>query len=172
MLGTSMGAVIALQAASHAPERVRRLVLCGAQLLRSSEAAADMQQRAATIIASGMGPLTATMVARWFPHRHDGDDTEAIMRLRALMLRTPPVGYVACSDAMSSYDMTDALRAKQSDILLISGERDGAIPHQFDELHRLCPDTHHLCLADTGHFPHLQRPQAFARVADAFFTAT
>ena len=166
------GKVIALQSASLAPARVRRLVLCGALLIRSSHAAADMRQRAASIVASGMGQLTEAMLTRWFPPRLDGDDSEAIMQLRALMLHTSPAAYAACSDAMSSYDLTDALRAKQSDILLISGDRDGEIPHQLGELHRLCPGTRHLCLDDTGHFPHLQRPQAFAQTAGEFFAAT
>jgi pimeloyl-ACP methyl ester carboxylesterase len=41
LVGTSMGAVVALHAASLAPARIRKMVLCGALLIRSSDAATD-----------------------------------------------------------------------------------------------------------------------------------
>lgn len=168
MVGTSMGAVIALQVAKLTPRRVRRLVLCGALLVRTSESATDMLRRAAEILRSGMGPLTERMLSRWFPLRPDGDDAESIAQLRALMLRTAPEAYAACSDALSAYDLTDALHTMQSNTLLIAGEQDNDIACQLAKLHRACPGSAYTKMAATGHFPHLQRPAEFARLVERF----
>ena len=168
LLGTSMGAVVALRAASLAPARVRKLVLCGALLIRSSDAATDMRQRSAALLKEGMGPLTERLLARWFPPRSDGDDVESIAHLRSLMCNSSPDAYAACSDALSTYDLSDAVLARQKDILLISGDADGDIPRQFAALHAAMPGCAHVCMPDTGHFPHLQRPQAFADLATDF----
>ena len=168
LLGTSMGAVVALHAASLAPARVRKMVLSGALLIRASDAATDMRQRSAALLKEGMGPLTDRMLARWFPPRPDGDDVESTAHLRSLMCNTSPDAYAACSDALSTYDLSDAVRARQKDILLVSGDADGDIARQFAALHAAMPGCTHVCMPDTGHFPHLQRPRAFADLATDF----
>lgn len=161
IVGTSMGAVIALQAAEFAPAMVRRLVLVGALLVRSETSAQDMRSRSTAIIQTGMGPLTETMVTRWFPTRSKGNEESAMTQLRALMLQTEPHAYAACSDALASYDLSEALRAHQQNSLLIAGSDDGEIPEQFAQLQRDMPALTLVTMAETGHFPHLQQPLEF-----------
>lgn len=172
MLGTSMGAVVALQVAELAPVKVLRLVLVGALLVRAEISAQDMRSRSTTIAEAGMGPLADTMVARWFPPRSDGDDQQTMAQLRALILKTDPHAYVACSDALASYDLSQALRGHQRNSLLIAGADDGAIPEQFSQMHRDMLATTLVTMADTGHFPHLQRPRTFTDVVMDFLGKT
>lgn len=171
MLGTSMGAVVALQAAEFAPAMVRRLVLVGALLVRSDTSAQDMRSRSTTIVQTGMGPLTETMLTRWFPPRSEGIDEPAMAQLRALMLQTDPHAYAACSDALASYELSQALRAHQHNSLLIAGADDGAIPEQFAQMQRDMPALTLVTMAETGHFPHLQRPLEFTDLVTAFLGA-
>lgn len=168
MVGTSMGAVVALHSAGMAAGRCRRLVLCGALLQREGGSAGDMQRRSESIRLGGMAALAETMLERWFPPRTDGDDALAIMQLRRLMLQTPPGAYAACSDALSTYDLRDALHRAQRSALLIAGERDAGIAQQMRVLHANYPATRYVCMPDTGHFPHLQRPDWFFRLVEEF----
>jgi len=66
LAGTSMGAVIALRAASRQPARVNCLVLCGALLQRHGASARELAQRLTTL-QGDLRQVATTMVARWFP---------------------------------------------------------------------------------------------------------
>src|SRR5581483_9610897 len=66
LVGLSIGAMISIWAAAHAPERVERLVACCTTARFASEAAAAYRERAGRVRAVGMAPIADGVLERWF----------------------------------------------------------------------------------------------------------
>lgn len=157
LAGTSMGAVIALQAAALQAERVHRLVLMGALLVRPPSEG-DLGQRAAQAAAQDMRPLADQMIPRWFP---DGIHASEAMRqqVREMVLRTAPEGYARCAQACTSYDLSSALALLQGRTCLVTGLQDGNVPAHFRALATAHPQLQLVELDAVGHFPGLEQPE-------------
>lgn len=161
LMGSSMGAVTALQAAAQCPERVTQLVLCGARLVRTPVSSSEIVERAEQVRQGGMAQVADTMVRRWFPPRLREDDRATADTIRGMLLSTPTEAYIACAEAMTHYDLSAPLAALQQRTLLVTGALDEEIPAHFEQLARRCPGLELACMAELGHFPNLQRSAAF-----------
>lgn len=161
LVGTSMGAVTALQAAAMAPDRVTHLVLCGARLVRTPQSSDEILERSRSVRRDGMAQVASTMVARWFPAGLSDVERAAATSVHEMLLNTPTAAYVACAETMGHYDLSAHLKALQHRTLLLTGELDEDIPEHFQQLARNCPEAALVCMAQVGHFPNVQRSAAF-----------
>jgi len=167
LMGTSMGAVTALQAALLAPGRVQALVLCGAHLARGGEHRAEMQARADRVRRDGLTGVARQMVARWFPPGMPPSACAGQDAVLERLLATDPGAYADAAQALQGYDLTPALPALQARTLLVHGELDEDVPAHFTALGRRHPGLRVLGLPAIGHFPNLQATGPFnAAVAD------
>ena len=64
LCGVSLGGMVSMWVAAHAPERVDRLVLCSTSALMGPPE--TWTERAAFVRRSGMGAVADSVVARWF----------------------------------------------------------------------------------------------------------
>lgn len=162
LVGTSMGAVVALQAAALQPDRVHKLVLCAATLVRPEAMGADLRARSAAAQADDMHALALVMGRRWFP---DGTDASPGVRqaIEALVRNTRAQGYADCARVFSTYDLSAALSVLQSRVLLVAGDHDAEVPEHFACLVRQYPLARLLVLPGVGHFPANESPQRFAQ---------
>ena len=163
MVGTSMGAVTALQAAALHPDRLHKLVLCAATLVRPESMGADLRQRSAAAHADDMESLAQRMCRRWFP---DGTDATDSLRqaIETLVCQTRPQGYSDGAQAFSTYDLGPALRILQSRTLLVCGDHDAEVPEHFAALVRQHPLARLIVLPGVGHFPANEAPDLFLQV--------
>lgn len=159
LVGTSMGAVIALAAAAQQPARFTHLALCGARLHRTEAASDELRRRGAEAGRLGLTGLTGTMLARWFPAAAPSDP--GLAAVAQMLAHTTPDGYAACAAALSAYDLRAALAAFTGPVLMVCGELDEDIPQHFQELARDRPQISLHCLPQAGHFPNLDLPTAF-----------
>lgn len=173
LAGTSMGAVIALRAAALTPQRVRRLILCGARLQRQDAQAQELGQRL-SMAQGDLERVATTMLARWFPQLHDAtafardaDDSRraallTFMQQVGQMVRgTSPISYAACATALQRYDLLPELTLLQDKTVLLTGALDEGVPDHFGALQALCPAARLIVLPGIGHFPALEAPTAF-----------
>jgi 3-oxoadipate enol-lactonase len=123
--GLSIGGMVGMWLAAHAPERIGPLVLCCTSArLGAPESYAE---RAAAVRTAGdAGVVADAVLERWLTG--DVAAGEPAARLREMLAGTPPEGYAATCDALAAMDLRDDLGLIQTPTLIISGAADAATP--------------------------------------------
>ena len=115
--GLSLGGMIGMWLAAHAPGRITRLALC----CTSARLDLAWAQRAATVRGQGMGPIADGTADRWFTrafqNREPGTVGPIVDRLRQVI----PEGYAGCCDAIGAMDQRAAIASVTAPTLVIAG---------------------------------------------------
>ena len=120
LCGLSLGGMVAMWVAAHAPDRVRGLVLCAtsARLVPETWAA-----RARTVLDEGMGAVVDRVVGVWFTAAYAAEHPELVDRMRAMIASSSPIGYAACCRAIETMDLTGDLASIVAPTLVLVGPR-------------------------------------------------
>jgi 3-oxoadipate enol-lactonase len=124
--GVSVGGATAMWTAAHAPERVRRLVVCFSSA--SFGEPAGWLVRAALVRAQGMQTVADGVVGRWLTAAMAREHPQLIAQLRERVAATAPEGYASTCEAMAEIDLREDLAAIDAPTLVISGSEDPATP--------------------------------------------
>jgi 3-oxoadipate enol-lactonase len=159
-VGLSLGGAIGMRLALDAPDRLDRLVLASTSP-RFGEPA-QWVERAATVRAYGLGAIVDAVLARWFTPAFDDVDT-----YRELFLNTDPEGYARCCEALSRFDVRDALSAVDVPTLVIAGADDPSTPAaEVEAIARSIPNARFELIADAAHLVNVQRANDFNRLLE------
>jgi 3-oxoadipate enol-lactonase len=124
--GLSMGGMIGMWLAIHAPNRLHRLVLS------STAARIGTQEmwnaRIATVHKDGMKTVAAAVVERWFTPEFRASSPEKIARAQQMLEKTPPEGYAACCAAIRDMDQRETVAQIKVPTLVIYGGSDPVTP--------------------------------------------
>ncbi|KOX27584.1 adhesin [Saccharothrix sp. NRRL B-16348] len=124
--GVSMGAMVGMWLAGHAPERIERLVLCcTASGFPSAQPWVD---RAAAVRASGTGSLTSAAMGRWFTPAFRSRSPEVVAAFEAGLSSVDDEGYAGCCEALAAMDLRSVLPVIEAPTAVIAGEADEATP--------------------------------------------
>lgn len=124
--GVSMGGMIALWLATHAPERVDRIVpCCTSAKLGPPQMWRD---RAAAVRAGGTEAVADGVLARWVSPVWAAVHPEEYGRLRDMIASTPAEGYVGGCAAIEVMDQEPDLERIVAPTLVIAGADDPATP--------------------------------------------
>jgi 3-oxoadipate enol-lactonase len=125
--GVSLGGMVGLWLAAHAPERVDRLaVLCSSAYLPPAEYWA---QRAAAVRAAGsLEPIADAVIARWLRPDFAASHPDTASRLRDTLVSVDPEGYAGCCEAIERLDLRGDLGAIVCPTLVIAGDSDPVTP--------------------------------------------
>jgi 3-oxoadipate enol-lactonase len=124
--GISLGGMIGMWLASHAPDRIAALALvCTSAHLPP---AAGWRDRAALVRAKGMSSISAQVIGRWFTPSFAEREAVVVSSVRAMLEQTYPEGYAGCCEAIAETNQLDDLRAITAPTLVISGAQDPATP--------------------------------------------
>ncbi|HEY2788880.1 MAG TPA: 3-oxoadipate enol-lactonase [Gaiellales bacterium] len=126
LCGVSLGGMVSMWVAAHAPERVRRLVLCSTSALMPPPAA--WAERAALVRRSGMEAVADTVVARWFTPAFAAARPDVVAPIRADLAATPPDGYAACCEVVGAMDLRADLGSIRAATLVIGAAADPSTP--------------------------------------------
>jgi len=157
LAGLSIGAMVSMWVAAHAPDRVDRLVLCCTSPRFAPPAA--WFERAALVRAEGTGAVADLVVGRWFTPGFARREPAVVTRMREMIATTPPEGYAACCEAVGTADLRATLGDIRADTLVVSGARDPSMP-QGDA--RLLAEGIPRCRAatvDAAHLANVERPE-------------
>jgi 3-oxoadipate enol-lactonase len=160
--GVSIGGMVGLWMAAHAPERIDRLVVCCSSAhLTNADAWA---QRAATVRAAGStAPIVDAVTARWLTPGFAAEHPEVLAGLQRMLLASPPAGYVACCGALEHLDLRAELGAIRAPTLAVGGASDEAIPPAHQRAIADGIAGARLVLLDpAAHIPMAERPDAVA----------
>jgi 3-oxoadipate enol-lactonase len=126
LAGLSLGGMVAMWVAAHAPDRVDRLVLMSTSAKLGPPQA--WAERAAAVRAGGTGAVAANVVGRWFTPEYASAHPEVVGRFRDMIAASPPDGYAACCGAIERMDLEPELARIRAATLVIAGSDDPATP--------------------------------------------
>ncbi|WP_343448460.1 3-oxoadipate enol-lactonase [Micromonospora oryzae] len=161
--GLSLGGMVGMWLAAHAPERVGRLaLLCTSAALGPARMWHD---RAAAVRAGGLPAVADAVVARWFTPGFAAARPEAVAAWRAMLTSTPADGYAACCAAISTMDLRDDLTGIRAPTLVVAGTDDQAtpVPHARLIAERI-PGARLAVVADAAHLANVQQPERIGRL--------
>jgi 3-oxoadipate enol-lactonase len=126
LCGLSLGGMVAMWVAQHAPERVGRLVLCCTSAAFGPPSL--WAERARTVRAQGTAAVAASVVERWLTPAWREQRPAEVARLEAMVAATPPEGYASACSAIETMAIEGRLGAIAAPTLVISGAQDPATP--------------------------------------------
>lgn len=122
--GISLGGMVGMWLAAHAPGRISRLALC----CTSAQLDLNWAERAALVRSEGMGPVADATPARWFTAAFRDSDPETVAAFTGEMREVAPEGYAGCCDAIRVMDQRGSLASVTAPTLVIAGAEDPATP--------------------------------------------
>lgn len=164
-VGLSIGGMIAQSLAARRPELLSALVLSNTAVRMGT--AESWAQRIAAIEAGGIASIADAIMERWFaaPFRARPD----LALWRNMVTRTSTSGYVAACHALAAADLTQTTRRLALPVLVIAGDQDGASPADLVQATAaLIPGAGFETIADAGHLPCVEQPQAYAAILRGF----
>jgi 3-oxoadipate enol-lactonase len=132
LCGLSIGGMISMWAAAHAPERVERLLLCCTSARLGPPE--TWHERAATVRKQGVGAIADTVLERWFTPRFREAHPDVVERMRAGLSATPREGYAGCCEAIAATDLRGDLPSITAPTLVIAADEDPSTPPEHGRL--------------------------------------
>jgi 3-oxoadipate enol-lactonase len=159
LVGLSLGGMVSMWVAAHAPERVDRVgLLCTSARLGP---ASNWTDRAATVRAEGTGAVAEAVVDRWFTPDFAAREPELIGRMRAMVAGNPAAGYAAACEVIARMDLTGDLASITAPVLAIAGPDDPATPPvHLETIVAGVPDGRLAVLDRGAHLASAEQPEA------------
>ena len=159
LAGLSLGGMVTMWLAAHAPERVDRIaLLCTSARLGPPQM---WEQRAETVRTQGVEAIGDVMVGRWFTPEFAATRPDVVAWARKLLTETPAAGYAGCCAAIQTMDLLAELGSITAPALVIAGARDPATPPEHAE--RIAAGIAGARLEivpDAAHLANIERPEA------------
>ncbi|MEU7144886.1 3-oxoadipate enol-lactonase [Nocardia sp. NPDC046473] len=125
-VGLSLGGMVGMWVAEHAPHRLHTLTLaCTSAELGPPSGWAD---RAALVRAEGTQAVAVAVVQRWFTPQWRAAHPERTRDYEDMVAATPAEGYASCCVAIETMDIAARLSTVSAPTLIISGVDDPATP--------------------------------------------
>jgi 3-oxoadipate enol-lactonase len=161
LCGLSIGGMISMWVAAHAPERVDRLVLCCTSAHLGPRS--SWVERAAAVRAQGVGAIADAVLARWFTPGFAEAQSDVIERMRGILSATPREGYASCCEAIASMDLRGDIPSISAPTLVIAGAEDPATPPEHGRLIAdLIPGARFEVISPAAHLASIERPDLTA----------
>lgn len=171
LVGHSMGAMVALQAWTQAPERIRAMVLA-ASSPAFGHSDGDFQQQ---FLAQRLAPLEsgktmADIADRLIPSMvAPGSTAPALVLAREGMAAIAPDTYRAALCALVQFEQRAALPTITVPVLCLAAEHDRtAPPVVMERMAQKIPGARYACLAGAGHLLQYEQAEAFNAELEKF----
>lgn len=172
LAGHSMGAMIAVEVAAQAPERVAAVAGLNAIYRRSAEAAAAVQSRAAALTHL-TAPDPAPTLARWFGAAPSGATAEAAAACRSWLTQVDPDGYATAYGIFVRHDgpSKERLQRLQMPTLFQTGADDpNSTPGMSQAIAAKAPFGDALTVTGAAHMMPMTHPETVAEALHSCFT--
>lgn len=164
-LGLSMGGLVAQGLSIKRLDLMRGLVLSNTAAKIGSEG--FWNDRIAKVRAGGLAAITDSVIERSFSRTFRA--TPALADWQKLMLNGNPQGYLGCAAAIAGTDFYTPAARLRLPTLAIAGSEDGITPPDLvRETADLIPGSRFALARGGGHFPFVERPEAYADAVTRF----
>lgn len=124
--GVSLGGMVGIWLAAHAPDRISALGLsCTSAYLPPAD---GWTGRAAAVRADGTASIAGLVVSRWFTPAFAAAHPEVPAAFVAGLAATDDEGYAGCCEAIAAMDLRPVLAAVTAPTLVIAGAEDPSAP--------------------------------------------
>ena len=166
--GLSMGGMIGMWLAIHAPSRLHRLVLSNtAARIGTKEM---WNARIATVRKDGMKSVAAAVIERWFTPEFRASFPEKVARAQQMLENSPPEGYAACCAAIRDMDQRETVTQIKAPTLVIYGASDPVTP--ASEAHFLTEQIRGAVEVElaAAHLSNVEQADAFTKAVSYFLS--
>lgn len=171
VVGLSVGGQIAQSIAASRPDLVSALVLCDtAHKIGNAEM---WKTRLEAVEEKGVAAIADQIMERWFTAPYRGADNPAFEGYKAMLTRTTVEGYLGTCAALRDADLTQSTAALRVPTLVLVGDQDGSTPPDLVKTTAdLIEGARFEIVADAGHLPCIEKPEATARLIGDFLDRT
>jgi len=168
-MGISMGGMIGQVLACRYPDRLKKLVLCDTSGRVPPEMTPVWEERIRTAETEGMKALAEQTLERWLSGEFRRNQPEITDRMRKMILLTPVSGYVGCSRAISTFDVSHELSKVSTPTLIITGEKDETTPVGAAEaIQRQIEGSELVIMSGAMHLSNIEAAEPFNRKLASF----
>lgn len=160
LCGLSIGGMISLWVAAHAPARVQRLAVCCTTAYFGPEVSHAYRERAGLVRAQGLTAVADGALERWFTPAFAARHPDVVGRLREGLLAVPREGYAGCCEALADLDLRPDLAAITAPTLVLAGEEDPATPPEHGRaIASAIPEAEFELVACAAHLASVERAE-------------
>lgn len=163
--GLSLGGMVGMWLAAHAPQRIDRLVVCCSSAYMAPRSA--WSERAEAVRRAGSVDAVAdAVVARWLTPAFAEQHRDVKEALRAMLVATSPDGYAECCEAIGAMDLRPVLASIRAPTLVIAAAEDLATPpdQHGKVIADAIPAAKLVVLEDAAHVAAVQQPERVAEL--------
>ncbi len=158
--GLSLGGMVGMWLAVHAPDRVDRLaLLCTSAYLPP---ASMWHERAAAVRAAGTcAAISESVVGRWFTPDFAARHPDVVASFTATLDHVDPEGYATCCEAIAAMDQREQLGRITAATLVIGGAQDLPTPPEghSDVIAKAVPGAVLVTLSPAAHLASVEQPR-------------
>jgi 3-oxoadipate enol-lactonase len=167
--GLSLGGMVGQWLGSHAPDRLRRLVLANTSAYMGPPA--GWQTRIDSVLEGGMEAIVNTVINRWFTPDFARRGGERIHAVRQQLMMTSAVGYTGCCAAIRDMDQRKTCSLIRVPTLVVGATHDSATPLECAEFLAHAIPHASLGVIDAAHLSNIEQPEEFARLVGDFLNS-
>lgn len=165
--GISLGGLISLWMAAHAPDRVTALVASNTAARIGGEEI--WQARIEAIAAGGIEAISEQALGRFFTPGFAAANPATYEMSASTLLGTDPGAYIACCAALRDADLRELVEAIHCPTLVIGGSEDVSTPpDQAEWLSEHIVDSRLAVIEGAPHFANLEKPEEWAGLVTGF----
>jgi len=153
---------------ANAPERLGKIVLANTACYYPDPT--NWLNRIKLVTEGGIAAIAAAVIAAWLTEDFREREPQVTANLKAMLLATPPVGYIACCEALSTLDQRELLPKISSPTLVIAGRHDTATPVASGEMIRKAISGASMTILDAAHISNVEQSHAFTDAVIGFLT--
>ncbi len=169
-VGLSMGGVFGLAAALRYPGLFETMVLADTSSKLFPEGIAAFSDRVAKVQAGGMETMVEPTMKRWFKDSFRASSPELMRKVAHWIRNTPADGYIGCSAAIPTIDVTHRLGEITVPCMVMVGADDIAMPPAMARtLDEHLPHSQLVVIPNAGHLSNLEQSGAFNAALSRFY---
>jgi 3-oxoadipate enol-lactonase len=167
LCGISLGGLISLWMAAHAPDRVSSLIASNTAARIGSEEI--WQARIDAVTEGGIEAIAEAALGRFFTAEFADARPDVFERTKVTLLGTDPDAYRACCAALRDADLRELVEAIQCPTLVIGGGADISTPRdQADWLHDHIEGSRLVMIDGAPHFANVEKPEEWTAAVTGF----
>ena len=169
VFGNGFGAFVALDLALRHGGRIRRLLLADTAAGFPEPAKAPFRAMAEKVRAGGVAAILDTAIGRMFPEAFQAAHPDVVAERRAALAPTDAACFARACLALAALDLGSRLANIRNPTLVMCGAIDRTTPPALArEVAVAIPGAVYREIADCGHCPMLERPEALVAMIETF----